>query len=291
MSQNTPGSEFDRGFLDSDVDLEITSPPENKEIYASSNGFQWPSPRRVVSFLLWIFLGVGGAYYFGYQTGLEEGRRSLPPVLLADKTPLKVPAEELPEADDADNSDLNIYGVMRGDDQLLDVTPENFKEGPADNAPGTIESLIEQTADFEATNPASPQAPNIVEAVNKTVKQPTEAVTSPLARPDDSQVAAAPASEPAIAPVTASARQDYMVQLSATRSRALERGAYRTMQDKHDDLLGRRDPLIIRTDLGDKGIYYRVNVPGFVTQKDASVFCGKLKKRGQDCLVRKQPQS
>jgi hypothetical protein len=290
MSQNTPGSEFDKGFLDSDVDLEITSPPENAEIYASSNGFQWPSPRRVVSFLLWICLAVGGAYYFGYQTGLEEGRRSLPPVLLADKAPLKVPAEALPEADDADNSDLNIYGVMRGDDQSLDVTPENFKEGPADNAPGTIESLIEQTADFEATSPASPQAPNVVEAVNKTVKQPTEAVTAPVARPDDSQVAAVTASAPATAPA-ASARQDYMVQLSATRSRALARGAYRTMQEKHDDLLGRRDPLIIRTDLGDKGIYYRVNVPGFATLKDANGFCGTLKKRGQDCLVRKQPQS
>ncbi len=80
-----------------------------------------------------------------------------------------------------------------------------------------------------------------------------------------------------------------MVQLAASRSRALARGVYSRLQGNYSDLLGRRNPLILRVDLGDKGIFYRVNVPGFANRNSADVFCANLKKRGQDCLVRKQP--
>ena len=80
-----------------------------------------------------------------------------------------------------------------------------------------------------------------------------------------------------------------MVQLAASRSRALARGVYANLQKRYDRSLGRRDPLFLRVDLGDKGIFYRVNVPGFATRQTATAFCANLKKQGQDCLVRKQP--
>ena len=80
-----------------------------------------------------------------------------------------------------------------------------------------------------------------------------------------------------------------MVQLAASRSRALARGVYARLQTEYDDLLGRRDPFILRVDLGDRGIFYRVNVAGFATKAAADGFCADLKKRGQDCLVRRQP--
>ena len=103
---------------------------------------------------------------------------------------------------------------------------------------------------------------------------------------------AASSAEPAPVPAPESVpapRQDYMVQLSASRSRALARGVYARLQAEHDDLLGRRDPFILRVDLGDRGIFYRVNVAGFATKAAADSFCIDLKKRGQDCLVRRQP--
>ena len=80
-----------------------------------------------------------------------------------------------------------------------------------------------------------------------------------------------------------------MVQLAASRSRALARGVYARLQGEYDDMLGRRDPFILRVDLGDRGIFYRVNVAGFATKAAADTFCADLKTRGQDCLVRKQP--
>jgi hypothetical protein len=80
-----------------------------------------------------------------------------------------------------------------------------------------------------------------------------------------------------------------MVQLAASRSRALARGVYARLQTEYDDLLGRRDPFILRVDLGNRGIFYRVNVAGFASKAAADSFCVDLKKRGQDCLVRSQP--
>ena len=68
-----------------------------------------------------------------------------------------------------------------------------------------------------------------------------------------------------------------MVQLAASRSRALARGVYSRLQGNYSDLLGRRNPLILRVDLGDKGIFYRVNVPGFANRNSADVFCANLK--------------
>lgn len=287
MSHNTPGSEFDRGFLDSDVDLEIGMPSPDAEIYASSSGFQWPSVFKILVFLVFFGGLAGGGYYVGYEAGLENGRRSLPPVVLADKAPLKVPADQLPEQAKGADEKLNIYDVMQGEGNGQQISPNNFKEGPADNASGSIESLIEQSLNPPETAIDERSNVKIVEAVNKTVPKPVETakVSEPEPRP-----APTPAPTPELTPA-ATQGQDYMVQLSAVRSRAIARGNYTALQQKYDDLLGRRDALITRTDLGEKGIYYRVNVPGFADKTAANAFCATLKKRGQDCLVRKQPRS
>jgi cell division septation protein DedD len=116
-------------------------------------------------------------------------------------------------------------------------------------------------------------------------------------RPDLNRAprAAVPAARPTAKPAKTQvrrgsvARDDFMVQLAASRSRALARGVYSGLQNNFSDLLGQRNPLILRVDLGDKGIFYRVNVPGFESRNAATAFCANLKSRGQDCLVRKQP--
>ena len=211
--------------------------------------------------------------------------------------------------------DLNIYGVMRGDakpaQKPANETLPRQPASPADNANGTIESLIAQTDDpFEAALnvPKSVAEDSSLPPGNSiTVLQDNAAVKVSPPRPDlnrapQADVAAAPPVTPtpratrqaaktpqpaAVKP--AGQRQDFMVQLAASRSRALARGVYSKLQSNYNDLLGRRDPLILRVDLGNKGIFYRVNVPGFETRNSATQFCANLKKRGQDCLIRKQP--
>ena len=298
MSQNDSGN-FEKEFLDSDVDLRIAYPSPGAEIYSRSSGFNLPSFRAIFLFLILIGGAVGSTYFYAFQQGLEEGQRSLPPVVLAEKTPIKVPAENVPGGVPVKPEDLNIYGVMRG--AAEPETPQAQPASPADNATGTIESLIARTEDpFE-------QALNVPKAIADDTRlpagnsirvlqnDPSVEVSPP--RPDLNRAprAAAPAARPTAKPAQTQvrtgsvARDDFMVQLAASRSRALARGVYSGLQNNFSDLLGQRNPLILRVDLGDKGIFYRVNVPGFESRNAATAFCANLKSRGQDCLVRKQP--
>lgn len=311
MSQNDPGG-YQRNILDSDVDLDIAHPSPGAEIYSRTSSFM-PSARSIFLVLVLFGTTVGGTYYVAYNQGLTEGQRSLPPVVLAENTPIKVPAEQVPGGVPAKPDDLNIYGVMRG---APDTGTRAVPSAPADNATGSIESLIAKTDDpfvaaREAKNkPAddalppgnsikvlrdsdavkvSPPRPELNRAPQAARREPTPpqgAAAKPAPKP-----VAKPAAKPVVKPVAVSSgRQDrFMVQLAASRSRALARGVYANLQKSYNDALGRRDPLILRVDLGDKGIYYRVNVPGFNDRTAAADFCAALKKRGQDCLVRKQP--
>jgi cell division septation protein DedD len=300
MSQNDPGG-FDRDFLSSDVDLQIGHPSPGAEIYTRSSSGGLPSWRMIGVFLLLGSGALGSTYYYAFQQGLAEGQRSLPPVVLADNTPLKVSPDNVPGGVADAPQDLNIYGVMRGDDKNTFVTPKITS--PADNAPGTIESLIAQTDDpfaeaLESTQEADNAAPSgnsiavLRERDDVKVDPPRpELNRAPRVAPEAPAASPTPKATPqsAAKPVARTGtRQDYMVQLAASRSRALARGVYSSLQSNYNDLLGRRDPLILRVDLGDKGIFYRVNVPGFASRDAANAFCATLKKRGQDCLVRKQ---
>lgn len=316
MSQNPPRGRYGSDFLNEDVDLEIAHPSPNAEIYTRTSSSRLPpAPLLVAGFALLAVLA-GGVYFYAYQQGLQEGQRSLPPVVLADNTPMKVPAEDLPEGQVEAAPDLRIHDVANGKADMPLSGSVAMEAGPADDASGAIESLIPEDAasvgerlaklqdtgvqvspprpelnrapkaqPVETAQPVQQAAPEAVKPVSKPVPKPKP---KPKPEPQATPVAeAAPAPSVAAAPIAN--RQDYMVQLAASRSRALARGVYARLQGEYDDMLGRRDPFILRVDLGDRGIFYRVNVAGFATKAAADTFCADLKTRGQDCLVRKQP--
>ncbi len=313
MSQNPPRGPYDNDFLNEEVDLEIAHPSPNAEIYTRTSSSRLPpAPLLVAGFAL-AAVFAGGVYFYAYQQGLQEGQRSLPPVVLAESDPIKVPAEELPEGQVEEPPPLNIHDVASGKADMRALNGEIVEAGPADDASGTIESLIAESVsqsetasvgerlgsqpetgvqvspprpdlnrEPKAETPAEPRAADAAQAIARPMPKPAvKPAPEPVAQ-------AAPEPKPVPEPAPA-ARQDYMVQLAASRSRALARGVYARLQTDYDELLGRRDPFILRVDLGDRGIFYRVNVAGFATKAAADNFCADLKKRGQDCLVRRQP--
>ena len=332
MSQNPPRGPYDNDFLNENVDLEIAHPSPNAEIYTRTSSSRLPpAPLLVAGFAVFAIFA-GGVYFYAYQQGLQEGQRSLPPVVLAESDPIKVPADQLPEGQIEEPRALNIHDVANGEVDVPDLGGEIVEAGPADDASGTIESLItESIAKSEeasvgerlASQPetgvqVSPPRPDLNRAPKAETKQepaetPAKVIARPMPKPalepkpepaSEPEAVAQAAPEPSpteqatppveVAPdplpdAALTARQDYMVQLAASRSRALARGVYARLQTEYDDLLGRRDPFILRVDLGDRGIFYRVNVAGFATKAAADGFCADLKKRGQDCLVRRQP--
>jgi cell division septation protein DedD len=111
-------------------------------------------------------------------------------------------------------------------------------------------------------------------------------------RPAPQPVPAAPtrvASAPPAAetPTTASTAGRYTVQISSQRSENEAHASFRSLQAKFPSLLGDRQPIIRRADLGDRGIYFRAMVGGFASVEQATQFCGSLKSAGGQCVVQR----
>ncbi|MCH8002543.1 MAG: SPOR domain-containing protein [Proteobacteria bacterium] len=80
----------------------------------------------------------------------------------------------------------------------------------------------------------------------------------------------------------------YVVQLAALRARDGTRPAWARLQRAHPMLLGDRELTVQEVDLGERGIFYRVQAGFFPDRAGASALCRALKARQQDCLVVKR---
>ena len=78
----------------------------------------------------------------------------------------------------------------------------------------------------------------------------------------------------------------WSVQLSSARDEKLAWGTWNKLKARHKTL-NEMKPVVVRADLGKKGIYYRLRLGGFDSQSDAQSACGKLKSRGLSCFVSK----
>ena len=77
-----------------------------------------------------------------------------------------------------------------------------------------------------------------------------------------------------------------LVQLGAFRSPTeAEKALGNWRRDVPAIFAGVAEPAIVAADLGEKGVFYRVRVPGFADSRRASEFCGEYKGPGRDCYV------
>ena len=77
----------------------------------------------------------------------------------------------------------------------------------------------------------------------------------------------------------------FVVQVSAQKTEDDARAFYQVLQQKYSSVLGGRDPIIRRAELGQIGGWYRVQVGPFVTSEQATVLCNSLKAAGGLCIV------
>ena len=83
---------------------------------------------------------------------------------------------------------------------------------------------------------------------------------------------------------TAPAAGGVLVQVAAQRSEEAALASYRSLQQRYPSILGAFQPRIVRADLGERGVYYRVRVGPFA-DSDASRLCNDLKAAGGDCIL------
>jgi hypothetical protein len=93
-----------------------------------------------------------------------------------------------------------------------------------------------------------------------------------------------PPGPPPTSPVLGSG---YAVQVTSERTESRAQSAFRALQAKYPDQLGRRQVTIRRADLGAAGVYYRALVGPLTSATEAARLCSKLKAAGADCIVQK----
>lgn len=109
----------------------------------------------------------------------------------------------------------------------------------------------------------------------------------PVFPPAPKPAAAPPTRLAAVPPATGVAAGSYTVQISSQRSENEAQASFRSLAAKYPNLLGNRQPIIRRADLGEKGIYFRTMVGPFASVDEASQFCGSLKSAGAQCVVQR----
>ena len=78
----------------------------------------------------------------------------------------------------------------------------------------------------------------------------------------------------------------YAVQVTSERSAAEAHASFRALRAKFPNQLGGREPIVRRTDLGAKGIYYRTMVGPFASMEKAAGVSAQ-KAAGGNCLIQR----
>jgi hypothetical protein len=126
------------------------------------------------------------------------------------------------------------------------------------------------------------------EAAGVAVSEPKKVRTIVL-RPDQPDPSGRPAAAPPNPPVqgpSGSAGGSY-VQVSSQRSEIEAQASFRALQGRYPKMLGDKQPVIRRAELGDKGVYYRAMVGPFARVEQAAELCSSLKVAGGQCVLQR----
>ncbi len=80
------------------------------------------------------------------------------------------------------------------------------------------------------------------------------------------------------------ANTGYKVQLGSYRSEGDASASLKVMKKKFPDIIKDLKDYIEKADLGDKGVYYRLQLSGFKSESDARKVCQKLTDKKQGCF-------
>jgi len=286
---------------DSDPDLEEDDIPDASELL-DFELIAKSQPDKGQGLWLWFVLVLvlaGGAWagWMYLQGGEEE-------TVSADGVPLiQSPAFALKEKPTnpggmkVPDRDKLVYDRMAGEgaqpaqgvERLL-PPPETPLEPPKAGEPVATAPTPEPVPE-PAPAPAPPKA--LAPAANAAAEPapPPAAPSAPQAAPAaPPKAVAAPEPQPAAKPAykaTAPAGQGYLVQLSAVRTEQAATDEWKRLVSKHPDVLGGLDSVILRADLGTRGIFYRVRAGWFTSRAEAKAVCDELARRNVGCIIAK----
>jgi hypothetical protein len=246
-------SEFD----DRDEGLELVGEDRADEL--SHQNRRLPTMLLTVLAMALFAGGLWFAYVQGTRSPAATAQGERVPLIRADDRPTKVKPDH-PGGMTIPDQNVSLYNEKPGGapvEKLLPA-PEQPMPRPA-TPPAAVPPAAAQPA-ARATADVAPQPAAKAAAQSKQVSAP---------------VASAPAGK--ASPI--------QVQLSSVRSPEAAREEWARLKRENPDLLGRLSAVAVRTDLGAKGIYYRVLAGSFGDMAAAEKLCGELKQRQLGCSL------
>ncbi len=252
---------YQAGSVDSDGRADLYADPREHQARPRFRGL-------VASLVTLVVTGLfAGGLWFAYQQGLKHGGVITGavdvPLIRADERPTKVRPEK-PGGMEVPDRDKLIYTQKRAAVEHLLPPPE--KPMPRPSAPSA------------AAPSASPPPPPVPAGAGAANPAPLAQPQQPAGKPPAKAEAAATAAKPAAAQKTGGTR----VQLASVRSEEAARQEWDRIRRANPDLLGSVSATPVRADLGDKGVYYRLQTAPIA---DADRICGELKRRNIGCLI------
>ncbi|AUG52854.1 SPOR domain-containing protein [Thalassospira marina] len=235
-------------------------------------------------------IGLGAWWFYGHgQHIVQEGDL---PVLMPEGGPVKVRPDN-PGGMEVPHRDTTIYQEL--DDSGADVVvvidpipdmpraPEAFELGPPPDARKLVgdEMEIDSGTDIDA--------PEIGEPAAASLKQAPAAAAKPAA-PAPSQTATAPEQTPATAAPKPDASTDpasegeFRIQMASFREQGQASVAWNKISSENKDVVGNLKMFVQKVDLGDKGIFYRLQAGPLDGRAAADKICSELKQRNVGCL-------
>ncbi len=270
--------------------LEEVDPGEGGELYADRREEDAPRSGRLVRIVgALVVMGLfAGGLWFAYHLGTRHaggiaGSSDIP-LIRADNRPIKVKPDN-PGGMQVPDRDMLIYGEQHPQVEHLLPPPEQPMPRPV--PPPPIPSKV-QTPTPAASAPSAPTAPMptvTAPASTAPVRTPTPTATDPIAE-RIGQLAAAPRTNPAKPPPGAAPeKRELRVQLGAVRTESEARGEWERLKRKNTDLLGTLSAVTVRADLGEKGIYYRIQAGPISDTSTADRICSELRHRHLGCMI------
>lgn len=164
---------------------------------------------------------------------------------------------------DQDQSESYIAPKKAGEVATMTKKPDDKVSGDT-VAPKTAEKTAEK----------SPEKP-----IEKPVEKPVE--KAPEKTPEKKETKE---TKPFTPSSVATSKGAFAVQLGAFRSEDEANDRWEVIQRKQP-ILADKESLVVRADLGDKGVYYRLRVVGLSSAAEAKALCKTLSAKGQACLI------
>ena len=174
----------------------------------------------------------------------------------------------------------------------LDEAPRDQSDERSVNATGRTMTGAEESADARPPTPQAPPPMGIAFGPAPTKMAELTPGPTPADSPAATEQNQPPeVTKPALRQTASGATEPsgadgvrHVVQLSSERGEAAAHATSRVLQTKYRDAFAGRKPFIRRADLGDRGVYYRVQVGPFSIE-EANQICESLKRSGADCIV------